>query len=170
MESEEGQNLKKNLNILINKEFIRELTSYEEVKNIFNEENNNQIIKIIYFNKEIIHKILYDSDETINIESNIIQNKISNYFYLTLLLGDNIDIVNYEYSINLIRDINSQLKKTDSEYGNIILSKIIIELIRNYKGTDNFDENEENEELKNIEKNNNENIKNSLEQLKLILK
>ncbi len=64
-------------------------------------------------------------------------------FYLNLLINDNKAIVNYSYSIDLINEItNLQKKISDTIYKKIIISKIIIDLIYNYKQSDNYKEEE----------------------------
>ena len=117
------------------------LSNFSEIKYILNQDIkklNLNLMKIFYFNKKKINEILYEAQKIINID-NIIDNKLSDYFYLTLLIEDNIDIVNYEYSLDFINIIFNQLKQdNNNNYKKIILSKIIIELINNYKGTDNY--------------------------------
>ena len=117
------------------------LSKFSEIKFILNQDIkklNLNLMKIFYFNKKKINEILYEAQKIINID-NIIDNKLSDYFYLTLLIEDNIDIVNYEYSLDFINIIFNQLKQdNNNNYKKIILSKIIIELINNYKGTDNY--------------------------------
>ena len=121
-------------------------------------------MKFLYFNKKKIHEILYEEEEKINLD-NIIDNKLSDYFYLTLLIEDNKDMVNYEYSFDIFNNLFNQLKQdNNNNYKNIILSKIIIELINNYKGTNNYDPEQDNKKLNEIENI----IKNSIESIKVL--
>ena len=143
------------------------LSNYSDLNDIIEQNKTKKdkyFIKFFYFNKKKIHEILYKEEKKINIDNNIIENKLSDYFYLTLLIEDNIDIVNYEYSFDFINNNNifNQLKQdNNNNYKNIILSKIIIELINNYKGRDNYHPVQDEEKLNEIE--NTDNIKNSKE-------
>ena len=145
--------------------FSQPLSNSTQVKELLSLEINNKM-KILYFNSKIVHKYLYEINDTIKIDSKIIKNELSNCFYLALLLEENTDIVNYEYQIDLIREINNQLKN-ENKIRNIVASKIVNELIRNYKETDNYNEDEEKEELDDIENNNLYVIKNNLKELKM---
>ena len=146
------------------------ISNFEEIKTIINGKNPN-IIKLLYFNKNQIHTILYESEELITLKTKLMENNISNYFYLILLLKDNENMVNYEYSIDFIRNINKELNNKNNNnnnnniFENIIISKLIIDLIDNYKGLENYEEKEEEEELKKIENYNINNIKNNLNEL-----
>ena len=135
------------------------INNYEDIINILNQEIKNKM-QFLYFNRNEIHKILYDYEETIKLNNDIVKNDISNYFYLLLLIGDNTTIINYEYSIDFIININDQLKKENKNIKKLILSKIIIELINNYKGSDVYNENED-ELLNEIVNNSLENINNN---------
>ena len=152
-----------NLNEINEKNPINNLiTSFHEIQSIIDDNNPNpDKIKIIYFNKNKIHRILYDSDEMITLSSNIIKNNISHYFYIMLLLKDNENIVNYTYSIDFIKNINAELNNNNNKLKSLIISKLIIDLIKNYNGEDE-------KELKQIEDNNLTIIKNNLKELEQI--
>ena len=168
------------------------INNFKDIKSIING-NTPNIFKFIYFNKNQIHTILYDSEKTINLDSIIIENNLSNYFYLSLLIRDDDSLVNYKYSINFIKNINNQLiNENNNIYKTILISKLIIELINNRQFEENDEENEEEndedndeekdeeneeendedndeekdeEELKEIENNNKDKIKNNLNEL-----
>ena len=139
------------------------LSNLKEINDILNQNIDNKI-KILFYNRNKVHDIIYECNETITIDSKIIKNELSNYFYLALLLEENKDIIDYEYSIDLIRVLYKQITK-EKKIRDIIISKIIITLIRNYKGTEKFDEDEENDELEKIEKNSLDNINKNLKEL-----
>ena len=141
------------------------LADYNEIRFILNQDIDNKM-KFLYFNKKTIHQILYDEEETIKLNNNIVKNNISNYFYLLLLIADNPTLINYEYSIDFINNINKQLINDNKYLKNIILSKIIIELINNYKQLDYYDEDKEEEKLDKLKDNNLKNINNNLKELK----
>ena len=96
------------------------------------------LMKLLYYNKNSIHNILYDKDYIIELDFSKKKEyfNLSFLFYLILLIKDRTDLINYTYSIDYIIEINKQ-KKNYNEYKEILMSKIIIELIENYN---NFDE------------------------------
>ena len=81
---------------------IKLISELSEVNDIPKHQKTDTV-KFFYFNKKNIHKILYDSNETIILKNDIIKNNLSFYFYLLLLLEDNPDIINYEYSRDLLK-------------------------------------------------------------------
>lgn len=113
----------------------------------------NGYLKFLYSYRNIIEKILYDNEEVLEIESADVIKAISDYFYLSLILKNNKNIVNYAYSINFIKEINEHRKTVKESFKKIIISKIILELIENYKNTDKYEESEY-EELESIYKEN----------------
>ena len=81
------------------------INDYSEIKQILELEN---YIKALFYNKSKIHQTLYDNDVIIDIkDSNT--NDLKTNFYLVLLIRDNLDIINYKYSLNYIKDF---IKKT----------------------------------------------------------
>ena len=130
------------------------ITKYEEIDTILKNFKYNKV-KFLYFNKKGIHKILYDSENTITINKNIVKNDISDYFFLLLLIEDKPALINYDYSIDFIQNINNQLENEGSNLKSILLSKVITELIKNYKGTEIYNEIEDDEEINKIIKNKN---------------
>ena len=152
---------KESLEINIKDPLYKLLSNIDEV-NYCIKKNNPELMSFLYFNRIKIHKILYDSDKIISISTNMINNKLSNYFYLSLLIKDNPDILNYEYSFDLIKEINNELENNtndDNVFKNIMLSKISLELIENFEGDTNASK-----EL--YEKNNTNIIKNNEKYLK----
>ena len=136
-----------------------------ELINILKNKNGKKI-DILYFYKEKIGQILYDNEEIIEINKEIINTNntynISDYFYLILLIKDNPTIINYIYDLDLIKEIKNKLKIEKKNYlKQLFFSKIGIELINNYKNTDNYDESE-NDELISIEQEFLETIKNNI--------
>ena len=137
------------------------LSNIDEV-NYCIEEKNPELMSFLYFNRIKIHDILYQSEKIISISTNMINNKLSNYVYLSLLIKDNPDILNYEYSFDLIKEINNELENNKSNndiFKNIMLSKISLELIESFEG-----DTDDRKQL--YEKNNNDIIKNNEKYLK----
>ena len=58
-----------------------------------NEKENSA--KALYFNKNKLHKILYEEEEDIFIKSTLYSQKLSYLFFLNLLIYDNLNIINY---------------------------------------------------------------------------
>ena len=141
--------------VLFNKKEIDDLILLSEKDSLF----------FIYRYKNNIEKILYDSEECLEIKNEML-NKIRDYFYLDKLITENEEIINYIYEISLIRKINEGNKKViDNIYSKIIISKIILELINNYEQTTFFEESQI-DELNEIKKTNIDIIEKSIENFK----
>ena len=162
--------LNSNYQIKSNDSEYGKIYNLAELINFLNQKSDNSF-KILYFNKTSIHIILYDEEESIKIISEMMKNGLSNYFYLLLLIEDNPNIINYEYSLDFIKDTNYKRKgNTNNKITNIIKYKIIFILIKNYQQIDNYDKDEEKIELEKIEDNNLKNINlKELEDLKLTI-
>ena len=163
--------LKKKLNLSYNLILLGILeTEDNKYNSLFNELLNNfeeitEINKLdqkkfqyFYFLRNKVHDISYKKDEIIKVnEKNI---NLSSYFYLALLINENNDFIDYEFSLTFIENINELRKKIENDtYKKKLLSKIIISLIYNYKGNNEYNKEKEKELLDNIENENNEIIK-----------
>ena len=141
------------------------INDYDSVKEILNNKDK-KLFLFLYFNKEKIHKILYDIEEVIKINDDLysllLNNNIGELFYLDMLLLDNPDSVNYSYSIKMIRTLNN-LKNNFGKLKKVILSKIILILIYNFKGLEEYNEEENLNELNEIENENTDIIKDNIE-------
>jgi len=88
------------------------------------------------------------------------------YFYLSLLTEDNLNIINYKYSFNLIRNLNEeQIKEKYKIKKKIISAKIILDLISNYEQIDNEEEFKFENKLESIKNFNIEIIHNNINEL-----
>ena len=141
------------------------INDYDSVKEILNNKDK-KLFLFLYFNKEKIHKILYDIEEVIKINDDLysllLNNNIGELFYLDMLLLDNPDSVNYSYSIKMIRTLNN-LKNNFGKLKKVILSKIILILIYNFKDLEEYNEEENLNELNEIENENTDIIKDNIE-------
>jgi hypothetical protein len=155
------------------------INNYKEMKTVLNRldtfsENTSKIniTKFIYFNLNNIHKILYKNEEFITIKNDKKKISFSVYFYLILLIEYEKDLVNYKYSIDFIRDLNTLNKNNNNEVlKQFVISKIIIILIDNYRQIDSKEDYNE-EELKVMEDENNGIInknKNLIKNLNIVL-
>ena len=150
---------------------IEEESPLKSLISNFSDEDKERLINLktpenmrfFYINYISIHKYLYDQDKTIEINSNNFRNNFINYFYLVLLIASDKDLVNYVYSIKIIQDLNN--REIQANLNEIIIGKIIMELINNYKNSENYKE-EQNNELDTIEQYNSERIKKVENELK----
>ena len=115
-------------------------------------------LEYLNYNIDKIDIDLYNNDKIINIpplKSSEDKLLFQYYFYIDLLINYNINIINFEFSIDIIKNIIKKQIKDSSEIKKIIRSKIVIDLINSYEGF-----NLNTDELKAI------NIKTSLDILK----
>ena len=124
--------------------------NFQEIIDLINDKYNynkkKYFTKIIYFNKNCVHNILYECEEMINISNQIDEISLSYNYILVLLIDESPNLVNYTYSLDYIKEIYIYIKNNNkSILKKIIFSLIILELINNYN---NFDD-EDNREKKN---------------------
>ena len=126
--------------------------------------------KYIYFNEKKINIILYEQEEVITIgDENISYFKnFENLFYFELLLVSNPDIINYDFSKNLIMQIFKIVNKIVVGIYNIIVNKIVINLINFYKSLEQYDEEKDEKELNDIENKCRMNFKENFQEFKKI--
>ena len=130
------------------------INNFSEINTLLN--NNSDKFKFIYFNKTKIKQILYDCEKEIIIDSDKIENTLYNLFYLSLLVTENKEIINYKYSIDYIKQLNEFNERNNLKLKKIISSKIILDLIDYFVGFEEYNEDFESSFI-NI-KNNNINI------------
>ena len=149
------------INKYLNKSLFNLLLNYEEIDTILNVIDKNQITKFLYMNRNNIEQILYKENEIIEIKSGVI-NDISFYVYLYLIIKNDTYIINYNYSLEFIKGIT--IPKDNNIFIIIIISKIILELIRNYTETDEYEDSDD-LEINNIKKENDERIKKNINKI-----
>ena len=151
--SENGNNPSNEENNQYYDPFIKLISKFEEIQKIIDLKEKD-IYKFIYFNRNKVHNILYKNEQIIFVDCNRKIKNLSFYFYLSLLIREK-EFINYTYSFDFIEVINNlQLNNKDKKYQRIIISKIIIQLIKNYKSNDDYVKIEE-EKLTKIENDNN---------------
>ena len=141
------------------------VSNYEEILKV-SENENKKMMKFLYFNKKKIHDILYDQEELYNISSTSNEKVFfSELFYLSLLVLDTPETINYTYKLNYIKNINSQFNrdKESKSIKKILYAKIILSLIFNFKGEDEYDEEEFGEEIEKMENESKNIINNNLD-------
>ena len=149
------------INKYSNKSLSNLLLNYKEIDTILNLIDKNQITKFLYMNRNKIEQILYKEEENIEIKSEV-TNDISFYVYLYLIIKNNTNVINYIYSLKFIKGIN--IPEDNNIFKIIIISKIILELIRNYKETDKY-EDSDNPEIYNIKEKNYKRIKENINKI-----
>ena len=141
------------------------LTSFSEIEDI-RKIDKPEKMKFFYFNKKIINKHLYENEEVIKINFTIIQNKYSEYFYLTVLIEETTEIVNYKYNSQFIKKINDQIKEAQNgSLRELMMSKILLVLIENFTGTEEYNDNNKSE-IDEINNTNFERIERNINKLK----
>ena len=143
--------------------------SFEEMEKLLNYLNENKlnITETIYFCMTNFHSILYKEEETIKIESYNIEKELSNLFYLNLLIMENPETLNYEYSFDFIKSIHDSNKEAKI-LKKVLVSKIILELLKNYEGLDGYDEKKDKEKVEELRKENEKIIEENIDYLKKI--
>ena len=150
--------------------FIDEVDATFKLINNFSEINallnkNSDKFKFIYFSKTNIKNILYDCEKEIILDSDKIENSLDKIFYLSLLVKENEEIINYKYSIDYIKQLDKSNENNSLPLRKIIFSKIILDLIDYFIGFEEYNESIESsiDEIKNknidIIKNNNNILK-----------
>ena len=133
MNSKTKQQLYKKLNYMQpyeNSIKISLLSTYSEFTEILNNIENKT--KFLYLDNKAIHDILSKEEEIIQIEEEIYE--YSFIYYLSLLIKENKDIVNYDFGIDFIKVIDEKNKNQKNELKKLLVSKIILDLIFNYMG------------------------------------
>ena len=111
------------------------IKDYSDLQSVIKALTEEEKIKFCYLYKKRTHQILYDSQETISIKK--MKYNLKSYFYLSSIIEDNINIINYSYDFDLINEINSNNKNETSPLRILINSKIILLLINNFLQDDN---------------------------------
>ena len=141
------------------------LLNFKEIEEIA-KKDDTYIFQFLYYNIKIVHKILDDEQQFYLIA----ENKGINYselFHLSLLIEDKPETINYKFPINLIRKVNeikNQYKegKKINIIKKILISKIILVLINNFQGEEEYNEKENGEEINRIKEENENYIENNI--------
>ena len=102
--------------------------------------NNSDKFRYIYFHKKKVKLILYECEKEIIIDSDKMENTLDKIFYLSLLVTENKEIINYKYSFDYIKLLDKSNDKNNLNLTKIIFSKIILDLIDYYKGFEEYNE------------------------------
>ena len=103
------------------------LNDDSEIKNFY---GFKYLTKIIYFNMKSVHRLLYEFELIIRINESM-PNDLSFNYYLILLIKDEAEIINYEFSIKYIKIFNNLKNNEENKYLknisilNVSLNKLI---------------------------------------------
>ena len=103
--------------------------------NFSDEINNAHILEYLYYNIDIIYTFLYINDKIVNIQPlKESDDKLffQYIFYLDLLINKNINVTNFEFSIDIIKNIIEKQIDDSKILKKQIISKIVIDLINSY--------------------------------------
>jgi len=122
--------LKKPIELYESKEdpLIQLIKEYSEIDKFENEILSKKM-EFFYLNRKNVLFILYEKDQNINIKSND-EYHFSDLFYLILLIEENINIVNFEYSFDFVENIEN-IFRNDNSKNDLIKLKIIYNLTQN---------------------------------------
>lgn len=177
--SEKGNSLSNNKKLLISQKvnliqrllsqpiiglFFNFINDYSELKFYLEylRQNKYNIPRFLLLNKNCIDNILYISDVQISIDSLEINHELNNFFYLSLLIMDNTEIINYTFSLNFLNKINKANLSHQKNLTKILISKFILEMINYFKELDEYEEKEHDNLLNTIEKENTDVINNNI--------
>ena len=152
------------------------INSLEDIENIYRN-YPFESKQLFYFMKDDIHKLFYDNDYIFHFESSDLQKvlpensdkiKISELFYLSLLISDQPELINYSFSIDYIQKINNRFYNfsINNSVKYIIISKLIIFLI-NYCLEQNEEDSENIQKLESMKQDNITSIQNIMEKNKI---
>ena len=130
--------------------------------------SENNFLQKLYLIKDIFHRQLKNHNSIFHITYKHIKFELSDYFYLSLLISGEPDSIIYKYDYNLIISIDNKNKSSENSLKKAMTSKIIIDLINNFKNVkDNVQKYQK--ELSEIEKENKEIIEKNIKEFKINL-
>ena len=129
------------------------LKSFDDIIRIINGNKVTKISKYLYFNKKLIHNILYESNEVLKINFNNKKNNLEFFFYLILLIRENPNIYDYDFDREYITELNDENRRNnENKINKVIKAKLIYELSNEYLL--DSEENKDEKELEEIVKEN----------------
>jgi hypothetical protein len=126
----------------------------------------NNFLQKLYSIKDIFHNQLKYHNKIFHFNHQHIKFEFSDYFFLSLLISDEPDIIHYNYDYNLIISIDNKNKSSQNSLKKIMTAKVILDLINNFKNVGDNKEEEYEKNLKKIEKDNREIIENNISEIK----
>ena len=137
------------------KDDIPLISNYSDIEKIIKLKVENKY-EYFYNNRIRINHVLYEEDKFIVVKNNNQEELLTNLFFLILLIKDQEEVTNYIYDFKLIENVNNFRKNCSNKLTALIISMLIIDLIKNYRGASiSYDDNNE----KDLNQINDENIK-----------
>ena len=137
------------------------VSNFAEVEMYLKRQNKKSKFKNLYLDIKNIYDILYEENKAIFIKYEDCYQSLSEYYYLVKLINIKSNIlINFTYSLDFIEKINNSNKNCLKPLRKIIIAKIILVLVQNYKGFDWYER--DNQKIKEIEQENKDIIKNNL--------
>ena len=149
----------------INDPFQKLFISFDDIKFVLKSEkklNAFKLLSLLSLSGDCFPKILTDKKEKIAIQYNNNKKGLSTYFYLNLLIRKNMIIIDYSNSIHYIKELYRERIQSKDKFEIIIMSKLICDLISNYKRTEEYKE-EKNNDIESMNKENIMIVKNNLD-------
>ena len=151
---------------LSNNSNFKMISNYQELTEIFEEVNTfpeENIFKFLYFYEKNINQVLYDEDTTINVDNFKLNYQFDEYYYLDLLIMDDEEIVNYEYSFDFIKEALTIYNNSNDKFKIVIFSKILLDITNNFCECDNYDKDINGAQIDEIKNELNFNIKKNID-------
>ena len=120
------------------------INTYSELREILN--TIEKKTKFFYLDNEEVYEIMYQEEQVIPIETK--EYDYSFVYYLSLLIKENKEMVNFNFEIDFIKEIDNENNNQENELQKLLLSRIILDLVYSYEGM------KKNEELKKIKEKN----------------
>lgn len=115
------------------------ITNYAELQKVLNNIKDGNKFKNLFLNVKNLFPIL--ENEIIEVKIEDFQQSLSELFYLDILINIDKDKLNFSYNFKIIQKIHEENKKCRKPLRKLIISKILLDLINNYKQLDNENEN-----------------------------
>ena len=126
------------------------ISNFNELINIINQANSLKdinIFKFLYSYKKLAHSILYEAEESINVNNLKLKYEFAELYYLCLLIMDSQEIVNYQYDFEIINKFNqvaeNLFNSNDKKFKKIIMAKMLLDIINNFSASEEYEESED---------------------------
>ena len=115
------------------KDEIPLISKYSDIEKIIKLKVENKY-EYFYNNRIRINRILYEEDKFIVIKNYNEEEMLTNLFFLILLIKAQEEVTNYIYDFKFIENVNNFRKNCTNKLTTLIISMLIIDLIKNYRG------------------------------------
>jgi len=122
------------------KEEIPLISNYSDIEKIIKLKVDNKY-EYFYNNRIRINHVLYEEDKFIVVKNYNQEELLTNLFFLILLIKAQEEVTNYIYDFKLIENVNNFRKNCSNKLTTLIISMLIIDLIKNFRGSSvNYDD------------------------------